>query len=74
MSSITKGFQESDEEDVETWMACAAEDYGFQMPNDKEIQTSVQEPDPVDDRRLKTMTTMKVARVDQMLTRFLRYR
>ncbi|GFV99355.1 uncharacterized protein TNCV_1513271 [Trichonephila clavipes] len=44
------GFQECDEEDVETWMACDADDCGFQMVNDDEIVTSVQEEsDPVDD-------------------------
>ncbi|GFX48851.1 uncharacterized protein TNCV_902331 [Trichonephila clavipes] len=44
-------FQESDEEDVETWMARVAEDCGFQMLNDDEIVISVQEePDPVDDK------------------------
>ncbi|GFX36866.1 hypothetical protein TNCV_4000261 [Trichonephila clavipes] len=33
-----------------TWMACDAEDCGFQMLNDDEIVTSVQEEsDPVDD-------------------------
>ncbi|GFU33671.1 uncharacterized protein TNCV_1594181, partial [Trichonephila clavipes] len=37
------GFQKCDEEDVETWMACDAEDCGFQMLNDDEIVTSVQE-------------------------------
>ncbi|GFV54329.1 uncharacterized protein TNCV_4366041 [Trichonephila clavipes] len=43
-------FQESDEENVETWMACDAEHCGFQMLNDDEILTSVQEEsDPVDD-------------------------
>ncbi|GFW31261.1 uncharacterized protein TNCV_2578421 [Trichonephila clavipes] len=43
------GFQECDE-DVETWMACDAEDSGFHMLNDHEIVTSVQEKsDPVDD-------------------------
>ncbi|GFW74723.1 uncharacterized protein TNCV_962981 [Trichonephila clavipes] len=43
------GFQECNE-DVETWMACDAEDCGFQMLNDDEIMTSVQEEsDPVDD-------------------------
>ncbi|GFS85805.1 uncharacterized protein TNCV_2973481 [Trichonephila clavipes] len=42
------GFQECDEV-VETWMACDAEDCGFQMLNDDEILTSVQEEsDPVD--------------------------
>ncbi|GFU43069.1 hypothetical protein TNCV_3141791 [Trichonephila clavipes] len=44
------GFQECEEEDVETWMAGDAEDCGFQMLNDDEIVTSVQEEsDPVDD-------------------------
>ncbi|GFX55152.1 uncharacterized protein TNCV_1156131 [Trichonephila clavipes] len=33
------GFQECDE-DLETWMACDAEDCGFQMLNDDEIITS----------------------------------
>ncbi|GFX50589.1 hypothetical protein TNCV_2721761 [Trichonephila clavipes] len=42
-------FQECDE-DVESWMACDAEDLGFQMLNDDEIVTSEQEEsDPVDD-------------------------
>ncbi|GFW18102.1 hypothetical protein TNCV_4006421 [Trichonephila clavipes] len=36
------GFQELDE-DVETWMACDAEDCVFQMLNDDEIVTSAQE-------------------------------
>ncbi|GFX54769.1 uncharacterized protein TNCV_2556551 [Trichonephila clavipes] len=48
--SINPRFQECDEEDVETWMACDAEDCGFQMLNDDEIVTSLQEEsDPVDD-------------------------
>ncbi|GFS75965.1 uncharacterized protein TNCV_4666061 [Trichonephila clavipes] len=43
-------FQESDKEDAEIWMACDAEDCGFQMLNDDEIVTSVQEEsDPFDD-------------------------
>ncbi|GFU20247.1 uncharacterized protein TNCV_4933291 [Trichonephila clavipes] len=43
------GFQEFDEEDVETWMACNAEDCRFQMLNDYEIVISVQEKSyPVD--------------------------
>ncbi|GFU93390.1 chitin synthase chs-2 [Trichonephila clavipes] len=43
------GFQECDE-DVETWMACDAEDCGFQMLNDDEIVASEQEEsDPGDD-------------------------
>ncbi|PRD25360.1 UNVERIFIED_CONTAM: hypothetical protein NCL1_41152 [Trichonephila clavipes] len=42
--------QECDEADVETWMACDAEDCGFQTLNDDEIVTSVQEEsNPVDD-------------------------
>ncbi|GFU17534.1 uncharacterized protein TNCV_5069381 [Trichonephila clavipes] len=44
------GFQECNEEDVETWIACDAEDCGFQMLNDDEIAISEQEEsDPVDD-------------------------
>ncbi|GFV12342.1 uncharacterized protein TNCV_1538371 [Trichonephila clavipes] len=43
------GFQECDGEDVETWTACDEEECGFQMLNDDEIMTSVQESDPVDD-------------------------
>ncbi|GFX18287.1 uncharacterized protein TNCV_4305881 [Trichonephila clavipes] len=45
------GLQEGDEEDVETWMACDGENCGFQMLNDDEIVTSVQEEssDSVDD-------------------------
>ncbi|GFV65328.1 uncharacterized protein TNCV_4573281 [Trichonephila clavipes] len=44
------GFQECDEEDVETWMTCDAEDCGFQMLNDDKSVTSLQEEfDPVDD-------------------------
>ncbi|PRD20822.1 UNVERIFIED_CONTAM: hypothetical protein NCL1_53537 [Trichonephila clavipes] len=43
-------FQEDDEENVETWTACDAENCGFQMLNDGEIVTSVQEnSDLVDD-------------------------
>ncbi|GFV65042.1 uncharacterized protein TNCV_4670731 [Trichonephila clavipes] len=34
-------FQECDEEDVETWIECDAEDCGFQIKNDDEIVTSV---------------------------------
>ncbi|GFS83541.1 uncharacterized protein TNCV_66821 [Trichonephila clavipes] len=46
------GFQECDEKDVETSMACDAEDCGFQMLNDDEIVTSVQEEsDPADDEK-----------------------
>ncbi|GFW75633.1 uncharacterized protein TNCV_4428161 [Trichonephila clavipes] len=44
------GFQECSEKDVETLMAHDAEYCGFQMLNDDEIVTSVQEEsDPVDD-------------------------
>ncbi|GFV35410.1 uncharacterized protein TNCV_3204421 [Trichonephila clavipes] len=43
------GFQECDE-DVETYMACDAEDCAFQMLNDDEIVTSGQEEShPVND-------------------------
>ncbi|GFX02304.1 uncharacterized protein TNCV_2284731 [Trichonephila clavipes] len=45
---LIPGFQECNDEDVETWMACDAENCGFQMLNDDEIVTSVQESDPVD--------------------------
>ncbi|PRD20964.1 UNVERIFIED_CONTAM: hypothetical protein NCL1_53153 [Trichonephila clavipes] len=45
-----KRFQEYDEEDVETRMACDEEDWKFQMLIDEEIVTSVQEESyPVDD-------------------------
>ncbi|GFW15746.1 uncharacterized protein TNCV_3582441 [Trichonephila clavipes] len=44
------GVRESNEEDVDTWMACDAEDFRFQMLSDDEIVTSVQEEsDPVND-------------------------
>ncbi|GFU42804.1 uncharacterized protein TNCV_3139891 [Trichonephila clavipes] len=68
------GFQECDKEDVETWMACDAEDCGFQILNDGEIVTSVQElSDPVDDEMDEDEDNItKVARVHLMLTRFLR--
>ncbi|GFS89147.1 uncharacterized protein TNCV_1258961 [Trichonephila clavipes] len=43
-------LQECNEEDVEAWMACDAEDCGFQMLNDDEIGISAQEnSDSVDD-------------------------
>ncbi|GFX16297.1 hypothetical protein TNCV_4705501 [Trichonephila clavipes] len=55
-------------------MACDAEDCGFQILNDDEIVTSVQEEsDPVDDETDEDANnTTKVARVHQMLTRFQR--
>ncbi|GFU89600.1 uncharacterized protein TNCV_4599131 [Trichonephila clavipes] len=37
------------DEDVEIWMTCDVEDCGFQMLNDCEFVTSVQESEPVDD-------------------------
>ncbi|GFX74957.1 uncharacterized protein TNCV_1845291 [Trichonephila clavipes] len=44
------GFQECDEEDVETCITCDAEECGFRMLNDEEIVISVQkESDPIDD-------------------------
>ncbi|GFV47223.1 uncharacterized protein TNCV_4828791 [Trichonephila clavipes] len=68
-------FQECDE-DVETWRACDAEDCGFQMLNDDEIVTYVQdESDSVKDEKdedERTTTKTKVASVHQMLLRFLR--
>ncbi|PRD30391.1 UNVERIFIED_CONTAM: hypothetical protein NCL1_26548 [Trichonephila clavipes] len=43
-------FPECDEAHVETWMACNAEDCGFQTLNYDEIVTSEQEEsDPIDD-------------------------
>ncbi|GFT40501.1 uncharacterized protein TNCV_3790611 [Trichonephila clavipes] len=70
-------FQESDEENAETWMACDAEDCGFQMLNDDEIVTSENFEKNSTLSTMKQMktritTTTKVARVHQMLTRFLR--
>ncbi|GFX11584.1 uncharacterized protein TNCV_5141591 [Trichonephila clavipes] len=48
-SGAFRGFQEYNE-DIETRMACDAEDCGFQMLNDNYSATSVQEEsDPVDD-------------------------
>ncbi|GFV69997.1 hypothetical protein TNCV_5074621 [Trichonephila clavipes] len=65
-------FQECYEEDVETRMACDAEDCGFQMLNDDEFVTSVQE-ELSTMKQMKTRTaTTKVAMVHQMLTRFVR--
>ncbi|PRD29668.1 UNVERIFIED_CONTAM: hypothetical protein NCL1_28656 [Trichonephila clavipes] len=67
------GFQECDE-DVETWRACDAEDCGFQMLNDDEIVTSVQEEsDPLDDETDEDEdNNNESSTVHQMLTRFLR--
>ncbi|PRD36879.1 UNVERIFIED_CONTAM: Jrkl [Trichonephila clavipes] len=49
-SNRSQDFKNASDEDVETWMAFDAEDYGFQMLNDHEIMTSVQEEsDPVVD-------------------------
>ncbi|GFV81775.1 uncharacterized protein TNCV_1056641 [Trichonephila clavipes] len=48
--STTTSIPGCDKEDVETWMACDAEDCGFQMLNDDEIVNSVQEEsDPIDE-------------------------
>ncbi|GFS48349.1 hypothetical protein TNCV_2297081 [Trichonephila clavipes] len=48
---LIQGFQECDEEAVEIWMTCDAKDCRFQMLNDDEIVTSVQEEsNPVDDK------------------------
>ncbi|GFW44517.1 uncharacterized protein TNCV_4389761 [Trichonephila clavipes] len=68
------GFQECDEEDVEIWMACDAEDCGFQMLNDDGIMICCKKnPTLLTMKRMKTRTTTttKAARVHQMLTRFL---
>ncbi|GFT32730.1 uncharacterized protein TNCV_2641391 [Trichonephila clavipes] len=72
-SNRSPGFQECDEKDVETSMACDAEDCGFQMLNDDVIVTSVQEESdlPTMKRMNTRKTTMKV-RVHQTLTHFLR--
>ncbi|GFY21213.1 hypothetical protein TNCV_3992571 [Trichonephila clavipes] len=61
-------------QDAESWMACDAEDRGFQILNDDEIVASMQEEsDPVDDEIHKDEeNTTKIARVNQILTRFLR--
>ncbi|GFU38876.1 uncharacterized protein TNCV_3539961 [Trichonephila clavipes] len=49
--AVLTGFQECDEEDVETWMAYNAKKCGFQMLSADEIVTSVQEEsDPVDEK------------------------
>ncbi|GFV65717.1 uncharacterized protein TNCV_4153531 [Trichonephila clavipes] len=75
------GFQECDEEYVETWMAYDAEDCGFQMLNGEEVVTFVQEEsEPVDDETDEDEDNnnrsrgIVEARVHQMLTRFLRWR
>ncbi|GFW38224.1 uncharacterized protein TNCV_3839521 [Trichonephila clavipes] len=60
------GFQECNEEDVETWMACDAEDCEFQVLIDDEIVSSMCKKNPTLStmKRMKTKTkTMKVARV-----------
>ncbi|PRD32076.1 UNVERIFIED_CONTAM: hypothetical protein NCL1_21573 [Trichonephila clavipes] len=70
-----RGFQECDEEDVETWMACDAEDCGFQMLNDDEIVTSCKKYPTLWTMKMmktRTTTTTEVARIHQMLKRFLR--
>ncbi|GFX45511.1 hypothetical protein TNCV_2740481 [Trichonephila clavipes] len=66
------GFKECDEIVVETWMASNAEGCGFQMLNNDEIVTSVQEEfDPVDDGTDENEdNTTKIGKVHQMLTRF----
>ncbi|GFX26881.1 uncharacterized protein TNCV_1840531 [Trichonephila clavipes] len=49
-SLVVQRFQESDEENVNAWMAYNAEDCGFQMLYGDEFVMSVQEEsDPVDD-------------------------
>ncbi|GFT19044.1 uncharacterized protein TNCV_3212691 [Trichonephila clavipes] len=64
------GFQECDE-DVETWMACNADDRGFQIVNDDEIVNPTLSTMKWMNTRTTTTTT-KVARIQQMLTCFLR--
>ncbi|PRD31461.1 UNVERIFIED_CONTAM: hypothetical protein NCL1_23479 [Trichonephila clavipes] len=72
--NASNGFQECDEEDVETWMACDADDCGFQTLNDDEMVTSVQaESDPVDDETDEDEDiNNENSKVHQMLTHFLR--
>ncbi|GFW85656.1 uncharacterized protein TNCV_853061 [Trichonephila clavipes] len=65
------GFQECDE-DAETWIACDAEDCGFQMLNDDEIVTYVREEfDSVDDEMEEDEDNNESSKVHQMLMRFL---
>ncbi|GFU90045.1 uncharacterized protein TNCV_2439321 [Trichonephila clavipes] len=65
------GFQECDE-DVGTWMACDAEGNEFQMLNDDEIMTSVQEEsDPVDNETDEDEDNNESSKFYQMLTCFL---
>ncbi|GFU89224.1 uncharacterized protein TNCV_2896721 [Trichonephila clavipes] len=53
-----RGFQECNEGNVETWMACDAEDCGFQMLNDDEIVTSRKKnPTLSTIKQMKTRTT-----------------
>ncbi|GFX22662.1 hypothetical protein TNCV_2993971 [Trichonephila clavipes] len=68
------GFQECDEGDVETWMACDAEDCGFKILNDDQIVTPVQkESNPVDDERDEDEgNNNESSKGPSMLTRFLR--
>ncbi|GFY06808.1 uncharacterized protein TNCV_482131 [Trichonephila clavipes] len=66
------GFQECDGKDEQTWMACNAEDCGFQILYEDEIVTSVQEEsDPVDDETDEDEGN-NIESSKQMLTRFLR--
>ncbi|GFV12270.1 uncharacterized protein TNCV_1537661 [Trichonephila clavipes] len=64
----------SQECDEETWMACDADDCGFQTLNDDEMVTSVQaEFDPVDDETGEDEDiNNESSKVHQMLTHFLR--
>ncbi|GFT26543.1 hypothetical protein TNCV_3603901 [Trichonephila clavipes] len=69
------GFEECDEEDVETWMTYDAEDCGFQMLNADEMVTYLQEEfSPVDDatEEDEDNNNHESSKVHQMLTRFLR--
>ncbi|GFY25285.1 uncharacterized protein TNCV_2484051 [Trichonephila clavipes] len=68
------GFQECD---GEAWMACYAEDSGFQMLKDARLRLPCKKnPTLSTMKRSKTRatTTTKVARIHQILTRFLRWR
>ncbi|GFW66263.1 uncharacterized protein TNCV_1711621 [Trichonephila clavipes] len=50
---------EEKEENVETWMACDAEDCGFQMLDDDEIVTCKKNPTLSTMKRMKTRTTQQ---------------
>ncbi|GFW55271.1 hypothetical protein TNCV_116571 [Trichonephila clavipes] len=57
-----EGFQECDEEDVEIWMACDAEPCGFQMRQNDEFVTYVQEESDSVDDEAEDNTTNKISK------------